>query len=135
MTSFVLEIQSGSAKALPEANDLVNVLLQVDYRLVGTDGTYYAYRNRTVSFPSPDPQSFVDFSLITAELLEQWIEAADSDTITALKIAMNNELIATAEAEKAVPISLPWEAHLSNPALGLGQGSSDPSWLTLKSAN
>lgn len=109
MTSFFVEIQPGSAKVLPQAAGLQNVLTEISYRLVGTDGTYYAYRKGTARFASPDPDAFIEFAALTPQLLEQWIDASD---LAALKQSMEAELIETAAHAAEVSIDLPWERRL-----------------------
>lgn len=70
------------ARVVKSNDSLTNVIERVWYTVVATasDG-YTKILKKSIDFPSPNPQDFIDIQYVTEEMLIGWIEA-QSDYIT-----------------------------------------------------
>ena len=112
--SFSLELLNAPA-VVTQLDAMPDVLVEVRYRLCGFDGRRYAYRTGAASFAPPEPDSFIAYSALTAEIVKNWAEAAAADDIETLKAEIEAELAQPVKEEKP----LPWLSISSQALQGL----------------
>ena len=100
--SFSLELLNAPA-AVVQLDAMPDVLVEVQYRLCGFDGTRYAYRTGTAAFAAPEPDSFVAYKALTANLVKAWAEAAAANEIAALEAEIEAELALPVQQQKPLP--------------------------------
>ena len=100
--SFSLELLNAPA-AVVQLDAMPDVLVEVQYRLCGFDGTRYGYRTGTAAFAAPEPNSFVAYETLTPEIVTQWAEAAAADDITALQAEIEADLAQPVQEQKPLP--------------------------------
>jgi len=109
--SFFIELLNIPA-VVTELGDMSDVLVEVRYRLCGFDGTRYAYRTGTATFPAPESDSFLPYNTLTQDVVKQWTEDAASDDITALQTEIEFELTQPVQELKPLPWLVPNLANI-----------------------
>jgi hypothetical protein len=61
-------------QVVPSADNLGNIIDVVHWRLIATEDGYSADVYGSVSLTAPDPDSFTEFSKITKETVQIWVE-------------------------------------------------------------
>lgn len=96
----------GNTAITVSANDMDNIVQEIEYSICAFNGKRYAYHKGTAVFGMPDPDSFVAYEDLTADQVKQWIASA-----------ISADVYAELEAELAKPIQrstlLPWESDVS----------------------
>jgi hypothetical protein len=100
--SFFLDLLNAPA-VVTQLDAMPNVLLQVKYRLCGFDGQRYAYRASTATFTPPEPDLFVAYDSLSAEMVKGWVEATAAADIDTLQREIEIELATTITEEKELP--------------------------------
>ncbi len=100
--SFSLELLNAPAVVM-QLDAMPDVLMEVQYRLCGFDGTRYAYRTGTVAFAAPELDSFVTYEMLTPEIVTQWAETAASDEIAVFQAEIEAELAQPVQEQKPLP--------------------------------
>jgi hypothetical protein len=99
----VFEIEIISLKTINEPN--VNTVKEVEYRLLGSDGTLAAEHLRALILDTENIENFTNYAELTKEAVKAWIETLSNYQIDKYSIC-NVILDAKKEASKQ---SLPWE--------------------------
>lgn len=102
-SDVVFEIEIISMKTINEPN--VNTVKEVEYRLLGSDGTLAAEHLRTLVLDTENIENFTNYAELTKEAVKAWIETLSNYQIDKYSIC-NVILDAKKEAFKQ---SLPWE--------------------------
>jgi hypothetical protein len=103
--SFSLELLNAPA-VVAQIDDMPDVLVEVQYRLCGFNGTSYAYRSGTASFTAPDPAAFIAYDALTADLVKSWVQTEAADDIAAFEADIETELATPQPTLKP----LPWQS-------------------------
>ena len=89
--SIVYTWKIGQLEIVPSEDGLQNVVKNISWSLVATDGDCSVATEGQSDLAEPDKQSFVSFNDLTPSLVESWIESS-----------MDAELLATQKANLAV---------------------------------
>lgn len=102
MTTFSLELLNTPA-VVAQLADMPDVLVEVQYRLCGFNGTRYAYRTGTASFAPPDPAAFIAYTALTADVVKGWVESVAAVDIAAYEAEITLELAQPVQELKPLP--------------------------------
>jgi hypothetical protein len=109
--SFSLELLNAPA-VVTQLEAMPDVLVEVQYRLCGFDGTRYGYRTGTAAFAVPEPDSFVAYETLSPEIVRGWAEAAAVDEIAAFEAEIEAELSQPVQEQKPLPWLKPGFANI-----------------------
>jgi hypothetical protein len=87
---------------------LTNVVETVHWTLTAKDGDNGGYMYGSVAVGSPDPATFADYSSLTKETVQAWVEAALGEQVQTMKETLASQI----EAQKAPQtggLTPPWE--------------------------
>lgn len=89
---------------------LTNVVYNVNWRLVGTDGTYTSSVYGSCGVPAPAPDAFTPYDQLTEETVQGWVV----DALGTEKVAQYETSIAAQIALQQNPVDAPLSPPWSN---------------------
>ena len=93
-----------------DEDGMQNVINNVNWRLVATDGSYTAYVYGSVRLMPPSPEAFIPYQNVTKEEVQQWVtDALGQELITEYEVKLQAQI----DQEKnptTGPLPPPWVA-------------------------
>jgi hypothetical protein len=87
---------------------LTNVVYNVNWRLIGTDGTYLANVYGSVGVPAPSPAAFTPYDQLTESMVQGWVvDALGTEQVTAYEQGIAAQ-IALQQNPVDASLSPPW---------------------------
>jgi hypothetical protein len=88
----------------PVLDNLFGVVTEVNWRVMGTDGTYNAFVDGVSSVPSPNPENYTPYQNLSQGQVLSWIPNPATPDV----IAQLDADIASQAAQSNVTMSPPW---------------------------
>ena len=84
---------------------MTNVVYNVNWRLVGTDGAYSASMYGSVGVPAPSPAAFTPYDQLTEDMVQGWVvDALGTEQVALYEQGIANQI---ALQQNPVDASLP----------------------------
>lgn len=101
----------------PKKDDLLNVVSRVTWRWTAIEDFSAADIYVDTVFSTIDPNNFIDYSELTADVIFEWIDQVEN--LDELKTNLHNNLVSAKDSSKPIERNIPW--NTVNPYTGTEQ--------------